>query len=262
VRSLSGVVTAIVKDLDDPKGLGRVQLEFPWLEQSYRTDWVPIATPLTGKKRGQFFMPEIDDEALVAFEHGDFDHPFIIGFLWNGVDTPPDDGITTSVRRLRTVSGHVVEFDDRDGMERILIQTKDKEGHQIEISDTPPAYIKIRTRGGPEGAQEIKLADTPPSVTIETSTHNQITISNLPPTITIKTAAGSQIMVSDAVINISTQAGIVNVDCALANISAKSLMSVVAPVVQFSGTVLAPTLIAGAIVGSAYTPAPGNTFGL
>jgi uncharacterized protein involved in type VI secretion and phage assembly len=259
MRSLAGVVTALVKDLKDPDGLGRVQVEFPWLEQSYRTDWVPIATPLTGKKRGQFFMPEIDDEALVAFEHGDFDHPFIIGFLWNGVDTPPDDDITTSVRRLRTVSGHVVEFDDRAGKERVLIQTKDKQGHQVELKDVAPPYVMVKTRGG----QQIKIEDLPAAITIETATHNQISIADTPlPSITIKTAAGSQVMVSDAMISISTQTGVVNVDCALANITAKSLMSVVAPAAQFSGTVIAQTVIANAVVGSAYTPAPGNTFGL
>lgn len=259
MRSLSGVVTAIVKDLKDPEGLGRVQLEFPWLEESYRTDWVPIATPLTGKKRGQWFMPEIDDEALVAFEHGDFDHPFIVGFLWNGVDTPPDDDINTSVRRLRTVSGHVVEFDDRAGKERILIQTKDKQGHHIEVKDNPPGHVIIRTREG----QEIKLADVLPGITIETKGKQQISVVDAPlPTITIKTAGGSQVMVSDVAITISTPAGIVNVECALANLTAKSLMSVTAPMVQFSGTVMASTVIASAIVGSAYTPAPGNTFGL
>ena len=48
---------------------------------------------MAGKERGYWFMPEVDDEAIVAFEHGDFDHPFVVGFLHNGVDTPPDSGI-------------------------------------------------------------------------------------------------------------------------------------------------------------------------
>ena len=63
---------------------------------SLRSAWAPVAAPLAGKKRGAFFMPELGDEVLVAFEHGDFDHPFIIGFLWNGVDTPPETDLQKS----------------------------------------------------------------------------------------------------------------------------------------------------------------------
>ena len=60
---------------------------------------------MAGKERGFWYMPEVGDEALVAFELGDFDHPFVVGFLHNGVDTPPDDDIDREVRRMRTVSG-------------------------------------------------------------------------------------------------------------------------------------------------------------
>ncbi len=60
-------------------------------------------------------MPELDDEALVAFDHGNVDHPYVVGFLHNGVDLPPDDDIDFKVRRVKTVSGHILEFDDRDG---------------------------------------------------------------------------------------------------------------------------------------------------
>ena len=86
MRRFPGVVTGIVKSLDDPEKQGRIELHFPWLADGPRSSWAPVASPLAGKERGQFFMPEIDDEVLVAFEHGDFAHPFILGFLWNGVE--------------------------------------------------------------------------------------------------------------------------------------------------------------------------------
>ena len=61
---------------------------------SRRSDshWAPIASLLAGKKRGACFMPELDDEVLVAFDRGEFDHPYVVGFLWNGADEAPDDG--------------------------------------------------------------------------------------------------------------------------------------------------------------------------
>src|SRR6476661_3697115 len=107
-----GVVIGLVKDVDDPLGEGRVRISFPWLSDEL-SGWAPIAAPMAGEKRGYYYLPEIDDEALIAFEHGDVDHPFVIGFLHNGVDVPPDDGIDKHVRRIKSVSGHVLDLDDR-----------------------------------------------------------------------------------------------------------------------------------------------------
>jgi len=45
---------------------------------------------MAGKDRGIFFLPEVDDEVLVAFENGDINQPYVIGSLWNGVDVPPE----------------------------------------------------------------------------------------------------------------------------------------------------------------------------
>src|SRR5262245_33469885 len=110
MKRYPGVVIATVKSLDDPEGQGRIQLRFPWLTESVQSAWAPVAVSMAGKERGQFYMPEIDDEVLVAFEHGDFDHPFIIGFLWNGVDTPPTND--PHRRLIRSVNGHEIEIYD------------------------------------------------------------------------------------------------------------------------------------------------------
>jgi uncharacterized protein involved in type VI secretion and phage assembly len=219
MSQINGVVVGIVKSLKDPQNLGRVELLFPWLSDSNKSYWARIATLMAGAKRGSWFMPEVDDEVLVAFEQGDSQFPYIVGFLWNGVDKPPNDGIDASVRRLRTVSGHVVEFDDRAGQEQILIKTK--------------------------GGQEVLLQDLPASITITTTGGNQIQISDLPAGITI-----------------STQVGTLTVNCLQANVTASAILNVNAPLTVFNGIVQTPTLIAQAVVGAAYTPAPGNFFGL
>src|SRR3972149_536693 len=90
VRLISGVVPGIVTNNQDPDGLGRVKIKFPWLSDDNETDWVRIATLMAGGQRGGFFLPEVGDEVLVAFEHGDINHPYVIGALWNGVDKPPE----------------------------------------------------------------------------------------------------------------------------------------------------------------------------
>ncbi|HEU5407731.1 MAG TPA: phage baseplate assembly protein V [Nitrospira sp.] len=231
-------MVGLVKSVEDPQNLGRVQVNFPWLSDDNSSQWARVATLMAGSKRGSWFMPEVDDEVVVSFEHGDVQHPYIIGFVWNGRGKPPNDGIDTKVRRLRTVSGHVVEFDDRPGQERILI--KSKAGHQIEMNDVP-GRIHIETNGG----QKVDMDDTPPMISIQTTAGNSIQIGDAPPGVTISILTGT-----------------LTVRCLQANVTAASLLNVTAPMTVFSGVVQTPTLIAQAVVGSAYTPAPGNTFGL
>ena len=128
MNRIPGVVIGVVTDVDDREKRGRVKVEFPWLADRNQSPWARVATFMSGKERGSWFMPEVRDEVLVAFDQGDIDHPYIVGFLWNGVDKPPSQDITPKVRRLRTVSGHTIEFDDRSGQERILIQTQGTDG--------------------------------------------------------------------------------------------------------------------------------------
>lgn len=214
MSQINGVVMGIVTSLDDPKNLGRVKVYFPWMSENNQSHWARIATLMAGSERGSWFMPEIDDEVLVAFEQGSVQNPYILGGLWNGQRKPPNQGINNKVRRLKTVSGHIVEFDDRPGQEAIRIST-------------------------PAG-NEITIEDLPPGITISTPGGNKITLEDVPPGITI-----------------SCPTGIFTVNCLQANIIAAALLSVTTPIAQFSGVVQASAFTAGA-----YTPAPGNTFGL
>ena len=113
MSKIYGVVTGEVDDLDDPEGEGRIRVRFGWLPGNNQSYWAPVATLMAGDRRGSWFMPEVGDEVLVAFDHGDVNHPYVIGFLWNGQDLPPvDDGASSEVRRLRTVSGAVTLSSD------------------------------------------------------------------------------------------------------------------------------------------------------
>jgi uncharacterized protein involved in type VI secretion and phage assembly len=261
MSKIPGVVTGVVKSVEDPDQQGRVQISLPYLGGQNDSTWAPVATLMTGGGRGSWFMPEVGDEVLVAFNQEDVQHPFIIGFLWNGQDKPPSKDISTKVRRLQTVSGHHIDFDDIEGEEKITITTKG--GHKIVMDDTPGSgKVSISTKGknsfvmddqpGSTGVsiktalgQEVQLQDTPPIITIQTTAQNQIIVSDVPPGITI-----------------NAPTGILNVSCMMANVTANSALNINAPITIFEGVVQAQTVIATAVVASAYTPAPGDTFGL
>ena len=129
-----GVVPAIVTNIQDNEKLGRVKVKFSWMPKSNGTelesDWVRLATPSAGAERGFFFTPEVDDEVLIAFEHGDVNFPYIVGSLWNGKDKPPKGTAeiiksgTVNQRVVRSRSGHLIIMDDTQGEEQIIIQDK------------------------------------------------------------------------------------------------------------------------------------------
>lgn len=135
MRSINGVVIGIVKSLEDPENLGRVQLSFPWMNETEpESNWARIAVPMAGTEHGIQFMPEVDDEVLVAFEQGDLRWPYVIGFLWNGQQKPPQTD--PKKRTMKTVSGHTLEFDDTDGSEKISLLWKgDKPSIVLKQSD-------------------------------------------------------------------------------------------------------------------------------
>jgi uncharacterized protein involved in type VI secretion and phage assembly len=140
---IAGVVAAVVTNNQDPDGLGRIKLKFPWLSDENETDWVRMTTFMAGLERGAFFLPEVDDEVLVAFEHGDINCPYIIGALWNGTAKPPlDNGDgKNNIRSITSRSGHEIIFcDDEEGSkENLEIHTK--AGHKVMLDDASGAEM-------------------------------------------------------------------------------------------------------------------------
>ena len=123
---LPGVTIGIVTNTKDPDRLGRVKVKLPWLADDVESNWARVLAPMAGNQRGFYFLPEVDDEVLIAFEHGDPACPYVLGGLWNGRDKPPEtnsDG-RNDVRVLRSRSGHVIRLVDKDGAEKIEIVDK------------------------------------------------------------------------------------------------------------------------------------------
>ncbi len=169
-----GVAPAIVTNNQDPEGLGRVKVRFPWLSDDNETDWIRVATLMAGPDRGSFFLPEVGDEVLVGFQHGDINAAYVIGALWNGQHKPPEtnsDG-KNSIRKFRSRSGHEIVFnDDKDsGQEKIEIHTKS--GHRIVLDDSTGAEkIELIDR---TGSNKIVIDSGKNSITIESM--NQISL--------------------------------------------------------------------------------------
>ncbi len=118
---MPGMVEAIVVDNVDPEQLGRVKLKFPTLPDMPESFWARLAMPMAGRERGWMTIPEIEDEVLVSFVHGDVHNAIVLGSLYNGVDTPPyanEDG-ENNLRVFQSRSGHRVTFDDTAGAERV-----------------------------------------------------------------------------------------------------------------------------------------------
>jgi len=166
MKRYPGVVTAVVINLQDPEGQGRIELNFPWLSDSQQSSWAPIAAPMAGKSRGVFFMPEVGDEVLVSFEHGDFDHPFVVGFLWNGVDVPPSGD--PHRRLVHSVNGHEIEINDRpvSAGDKGFIRIEDAHGNKIElangrISITGVSFIEIKAPQVVINGRPVALAPGP-----------------------------------------------------------------------------------------------------
>jgi phage protein D/phage baseplate assembly protein gpV len=162
-----GVVVGLVTNAQDPEKLGRVKLRFPWLSDDFESNWARVCFPGAGKERGFFVVPEVDDEVLVVFEHGDVQMPFVLGGLYNGKDAPPavdyvdgSDG-RVKIRRWTSAKGHEITISDYDDEDHIVVKTKNNE-YGIAISKSKD-HVYVSSKGkivldGPGGI-EIKGGD-------------------------------------------------------------------------------------------------------
>ncbi|MFZ5476389.1 MAG: phage baseplate assembly protein V [Myxococcota bacterium] len=126
---MPGLVEALVVDNVDPEKLGRVKVKFPTLPEMPESYWARLAMPMAGRERGWMTIPEVDDEVLVSFMHGDHDHAIVLGSLYNGVDTPPyaNEDEENNLRVFQSRSGHRLTFDDTAGAERMELISHNEE---------------------------------------------------------------------------------------------------------------------------------------
>ncbi len=146
-----GVAFAIVTDNDDPQQMGRVKVTYPWLSDDAESYWARVSAPGAGKDYGVVWIPQVGDEVLVAFEHGDVMFPVVLGGMWNGKDTIPFDygsdldagSVTYCGFTSRT--GHKISFFESGSESQIHLLTS---GGAISIVlDEQNKELKIETTG-------------------------------------------------------------------------------------------------------------------
>src|SRR2546428_13692343 len=115
-----GCYPALVSDIKDADGQGRVKVTLPWAPDTgsgrYEA-WARLATLMGGNNRGTWFVPDVNDEVLVAFEGGNPRRPYVVGALWNGQDAPPEEMDAAGQNKLKTVTfrpGNRLNIEDTD----------------------------------------------------------------------------------------------------------------------------------------------------
>lgn len=290
-----GVVTGFVNAVDAEQG--RVKIEYRGIEDNLLSPWAYMAAPLGGSKRGQLFMPEVGDEALVAYADGQFDHPFVVGFLWNGEHVSPETEAHNRV--IVTPGGHQLRFEDKKNDTRVIL--KSNGNHSITLEDkasSPQVSVKSN------GKRELLLDDTGTGKVQVISGQNQITLDDAPggtrveikagkavgvtitmnatpnPSLSILVGAGNTVDVDSTGVRVTTPgmvnvtagttanvtaAGMATISCSTAALTAAAatqittgVLSVTSGLALFSGVVVAPTVISTSIVSPLYTPGLGN----
>ncbi len=166
------LLVGLVTKNKDPEGWGRVRVRFPTLTMKHESYWARVVGLGASDNRGFYCLPEIGDEVLVGFEHGDIHRPYIVGGVWNGKDKTVEEVNKTvqngqvRLRTIKTRTGHTIQFvEERLGDSKAGIYIKTANGHQIDINDSEE-FIEIKTDGG----HSIKMDDNLLEQQIEIST--------------------------------------------------------------------------------------------
>lgn len=199
-----GVYPALVTDVKDPDGQGRVKIALPWSPDGAGGGydaWARLATLMAGGRRGSWFVPDVDDEVLIGFEGGDPRRPYVLGGLWNGSDAPPQsmDGAGNNDKKvLKSRNGVTITLDDTDGQEQLVLETP--------------------------GAQRLTLKDGPGTITIEDANGNSARFEASGVTITAAakltiTAGTAEISAAMLTVNagMSKFSGVVQADTVITN---------------------------------------------
>jgi len=262
-----GAVAAVVREVDAEQG--RVRVEYVAIEDGLESPWAYVSAPLAGSRRGMLFMPEAGDEVLVIHGDDDFDHPYVVGYLWNGQQRSPETD--AKMRVIKTPGGHQLRFEDKDGAKKVVLKT---DGDRSVTMDDAPGLGRIDIKSG---SNEILMDDTPAATLIKLQAGQgvgvTITMTATPqPSLTIGVGGTTTITIGPTGVSLTaaglanfTVGGAANITCANANLTAATAVTVNAPIVtvnsgmaSFTGVVQCSALVTNAVVSPVYSPGIGN----
>lgn len=168
---LQGVAIGQVINNLDATNLGRVQVSLPWLPGI--EPWARVSAGSGGPGRGTYFIPQIGDEVLLAFQHGDVRDAYVLGTLWSATDRPPSKTPLDPVNRrlIRTPAGHEIELHDLEQTVTVTTSTGQKivlDPAKIEVTTTGgTAKVTIETSGSVSVNAALKIELKAPTITLD-----------------------------------------------------------------------------------------------
>jgi uncharacterized protein involved in type VI secretion and phage assembly len=199
-------LVGIVTDNNDPESLGRVKVKFPTLTEDHNSNWARVVATGAANHRGFDCLPEINDEVLVVFEHGDIHRPLVLGGIWNGRDAPPTpagdsvQGGQVRLRTFKTRTGHQLQFVEEDkGSSKAGVYIETTGGHKLRMNDSD-RVIELETTGG----HKLRLDDRNMAIDIKSSGGHTISMSDRSRNITISSTGTLKM---EAMANMEIRAG-------------------------------------------------------
>ena len=188
VPTANGFFPAVVTDNNDPTSSGRVKVRISLPGRKSYEGWARVSTLMAGANKGSWFMPDVNDEVLVAFGVGTAGGSYVVGGLWSKANRPPETmGAGNNKKVLCSRNGVTITLDDADGRESFTVETP--------------------------GGQKLTLKDGPGSIQIADSNGNSVTLE--PSGITVSAAA--KVTINASTVEISS--GVVTVNAGMSKFS-------------------------------------------
>jgi Rhs element Vgr protein len=142
---------AEVKDVNDPDSLGRIKVQFSWQRSTdHMSPWIRVVSPYAGNQTGFYFVPEIGDQVLVAFEENHPERPYVLGSLYHGESKPENFQAKNYLKGIKTKGANVILLNDEKDKESVAV-TSPKDisitGTDGKITITGKDLVTIESKG-------------------------------------------------------------------------------------------------------------------
>jgi uncharacterized protein involved in type VI secretion and phage assembly len=184
------------------------------MDEETESGWARVVGVGAGPQAGLDCMPAVNDEVLVAFEHGDFNHPFVLGGLWSQKKQPPDPSASASkneramVRTWRSRNGHFIAMHETAADKKVEIVTAG--GHTIVLDDTKK-LLQLKSNSG----YTVALNDQSQKVEVTHTSGQKVTLDSMAVTVA---SNGNIVLDAKGMIDIKAN-GPVNIKGAMVNIN-------------------------------------------